>query len=428
MQKNHSIRTLIIGLDGMPLSLAQDLSEKGILNSLKPLLHSNKAVAIKSEIPYLSPVNWTSFFTATGPENHGVFGFTEYSFKKQKIFFSDSSQIKAQPIFHPNRANGKFFKIINLPHTYPAFPISGQLISGFLSLDLKKAIFPPPLYPILKAQKYTLEANTILALQNPANIFPELKKTLTSRELAFNLFWSDLAWDIFIFVLTEPDRLFHFCYDAVINQEHPLHQNCLIFLKKLDELLTKVLNKFKELPDPKRLILVADHGFTALKTEVDLNALLTQRGFLKFKKPPLNEWDLDCIHPLTKAFALDSGRIYLYPFDPTARKLGKQSLAQQIKEILLSMRYQGEKVISKVLEKKELYPNASFDHTPDLICVPRAGFDLKGKFDRKEIFAHFGRTGVHLESDVLFFDSFGEKPITLRDVGKLVEKNYENKL
>ncbi|HCO12379.1 MAG TPA: phosphodiesterase, partial [Desulfonauticus sp.] len=45
----------------------------------------------------------------------------------------------------------------------------------------------------------------------------------------------------------------------------------------------------------KRLMLVADHGFTELKVEVDLNAFLAQQGFLTWARQARNEWDVQSI-------------------------------------------------------------------------------------------------------------------------------------
>ncbi|MDQ7032320.1 MAG: alkaline phosphatase family protein [Desulfonauticus sp.] len=426
MQRNciprkNRLKTLVIGLDGLSYSLACSLAEAGVLRSLRPFLDSNKAKAITSEIPYLSPVNWTSFYTATGPEKHGVFGFTEFCFKQKEIFFSDFSKVQKEPLFGPNRAQNTYFKIINLPHTYPAGPISGQLISGFLSLDLKKAIYPPPLYSILHAKGYVLEANTIKAFANPKAIFSELRKTLLARRLAFDLLWPDLIWDVFIFVLTEPDRLFHFCFDALMEPKHPLHQKTVNLIQDLDKLVTRVLECFRKLPEPKRLIFLADHGFTKLHIEVDLNAYFRQIGILQ-QKYLFTDPDLRGLTPKTQAFALDAGKIYLYPFCPEAKKLAKQKLGEKIKQWLLALRYKQKQVIARVFWHYELYPEAKFSHVPDLICVPNPGFDLKGKFDRKNVFEKYTRTGAHLEKDVLFFDSFGSQVKRVRDVGKLIEE------
>ena len=63
---------VVLGLDGLPLALAKQLGQA--LPNIGRL--AENATTVRAEIPELSPVNWTSFFTGKGPEDHGTFGFS----------------------------------------------------------------------------------------------------------------------------------------------------------------------------------------------------------------------------------------------------------------------------------------------------------------------------------------------------------------
>ena len=65
-------RIVVLGLDGLPSSLALKWATK--LPNLSRI--AGKCSPISAELPELSPVNWTSFFTAQKPEKHGLYGFT----------------------------------------------------------------------------------------------------------------------------------------------------------------------------------------------------------------------------------------------------------------------------------------------------------------------------------------------------------------
>ena len=67
---NDRNRLVVLGLDGLPLTLAHSLAASGRLPNLSRLLEID-AAEITAELPELSPVNWTSFTTATGPGRHG---------------------------------------------------------------------------------------------------------------------------------------------------------------------------------------------------------------------------------------------------------------------------------------------------------------------------------------------------------------------
>ena len=424
MTNENKPRCLVLGLDGLPFSLARELCREGKLPNLANLALAEQAKAINAELPELSPVNWTSFFTASGPEIHGIFGFTALNPKDYTLHCADFTWVQTPTIFDRLGEKGLISKIVNLPNTYPARPLKGMLISGFVAPDLKNAVYPPFLLGPLQGAGYILEADTHRGAQDWEFLLQELRTTLASRRKALDLFWPDLAWDLFVFVLTETDRLGHFLFPALQNPGHAMHTACLDFLQEWDQLIGEVLERYEALPEPKRLLVLADHGFTSLKTEVDLNAWLRQMGFLQIQGEAENEWASQIISPSSRAFALDPGRIYIHDQQRFARgQVGANqvnSIGQEIKSELLKINYQGHPVINRVWTREELYPGTYHPMAPDLICEPYPGFDLKGKFDRKEIFGFYGRQGCHTSTDAFFYDSLGKDPLTVRGVGQEV--------
>jgi len=426
--KSQRPRLVVIGLDGLPLSLARELCSQGRLPHLATLALSDKAHSLAAELPELSPVNWTSFYTAAGPEEHGVFGFTRLNPINYALEFVDATSVACPTVFDRLGERGLVSKVINLPNTYPARPLRGMLVAGFVAPELRRAVFPPFLAAPLAAAGYRLEADTERGAKDPDFLLAELHATLAGRGKALDLLWPDLAWDLFVFVLTETDRLFHFLFPALRDAAHPLHADCLAFLTAWDRLLGDALDRYRCLPAPKRLMVLADHGFTELRHEVDLNAWLKNQGLLHLAEQDgrvRHELDASSILPATQAFALDPSRIYIHD-----RRFSRGSVAPaaaarlcaRIKEGLEHLTWEGEPVIERVHEAAALYPGAieRFGSlVPDLVCASRPGFDLKAKFDRNDIFGHFGRFGAHTASDAFFYDSAGAHPGRVREVGRL---------
>lgn len=414
-----SQKTVVIGIDGLSHSLAESLSDKGVFKSISQLVSSPNCIAITSELPDVSPVNWASFFTAKGPEEHGIYGFTTIDPSSYQLSLTDYTHVKARPIWDKMGQKGKTSKVINLPCTYPAPDIRGMLISGFIAPDLENAVYPKAVLPMLKRIGYRLEADTIQGLTNPEFLLQDLMQTISSRLRAFDLFWPDLAWDFFTIVFTELDRMSHFLQDAILDEKHHLHSLCMEVLKALDEAVGHVLNSYSELEDPRELLVVADHGFTSLECEVDINCLLRAEGFLSLIKKPENELDLTCLDISSRAFALDPGRIYIHTRKRFARgnvsNIEYSSLREKIRNTLLSLEYKGRKIMRAVYPGEEIYPSGK-GMPPDLLCVPNSGFDLKAKFDRSRVFGHFGRTGTHNCNDVFFYSSQGSRPDKIRDI------------
>ena len=239
---------------------------------------------------------------------------------------------------------------------------------------------------------------------------------------ALPLFWRGGDFDLFVFVVTETDRLFHFLYPSLEDQSHPWHGRCLDFMARVDECAGRVLELYEGLEGPKRFMAVADHGFTASRTEVDLNAWLAGRGLLSKVAPPRDEWDARVIGHESKAFALDPGRVYIHRASRFARgqvdEAGAEVLAREIRDELAGLTFAGERVMEDVFFGRELYDGPLKDRAPDLVCLARPGFDLKAKFDRAEVFGSFGRHGCHTARGAIFHDSEGARPARLRDVGR----------
>ncbi|THB67775.1 MAG: phosphodiesterase [Desulfovibrio sp.] len=441
MHATHQPRLVVLGLDGLPYTLARDLCARGCLPNLARVfspdspLHQDPNAApqpMLAELPELSPVNWTSFYTASGPEEHGVYGFTRINGKTYRISLADSTQVLAPTIFSRIGQSGWVSRVVNLPNTYPAQPMPGKLIAGFPAPDLASAVFPPPLLGPLANMGYQLEADTDRGGYDPKLLLSELHTTLKSRQTALDLLWPDPDWHLFVFVLTETDRLFHFLYPAVEDPSHDAHRGCMEFFQAWDKLVGGVLDRYLALPEPKQLMIMADHGFTRLDMECDLNVWLQQQGYLVLGPAGDHSSELDAtrILPQSRAFALDPGRIYLHTQERFARGT---IVSSQVPELLTeltakmsALTWEGKPVMEKVLTAEQTYGGQGPDSgpgralAPDLVCVPNRGIDLKAKFDRTELFSRFHRAGTHTATNAFFYHSAGKATRSVRDTGQHV--------
>jgi len=417
-------RLVVLGLDGLPFDLAGKLGRA--LPNIGRL--AKNATTVQAELPELSPVNWTSFFTGEGPEKHGIFGFSHIHPTTYELRISNRDDIACPTIFDRLADNGRVSRFINLPNTYPVRPMRGMGISGFVSHELTQAAHPPFLASRLAETGYKLEADTNRGQSDLDYLLNELRLTLQSRLAALDMLWPDQAWDLFVHVFTETDRLFHFFMDAVEQADHPAHMSCMQFLADWDHALGVFLQKYDALPAPKRLLVMADHGFTEIRTEICINTWLKKQGLLSLTAPPANEWDISGISADSKAFALDPGRIYLHTSRFGRGKVEHaeaSSLRDRIQNGLLDLTVNGEPVMEAIHPGHELYPGAQSDQLPDLVCQAHPGFDLKAKFDRTNIFGLHGRTGTHTVDGAIFNDTEGSCPKRMRDIGKTILQHFD---
>jgi predicted AlkP superfamily phosphohydrolase/phosphomutase len=420
-------RLVVLGLDGLPRSLALSLAASGRLPNLARLLEIN-AAAIEAELPELSPVNWTSLVTAAGPEHHGIFGFIGIDPATYTLGQIDAAAVRVPTLMDRLTGQGLTARMVNLPCATPVSPLRGSIIAGFPETDLDRAVYPPELAHNLRLAGYRLEADTTRGASDFDTLARELRATLASRRAALEMCWAGGDFDLFLLVLTETDRLFHFFFPAVANPEHALHGAVLDLLEEWDRLIGLVLDRFEALPEPKRLMALADHGFTELVTEVDLNAWLAGRGLLTTAQGAQSEWDARIRPHQTAAFALDPGRIYINTKERFARGVFHEhigaNLARELRQELLDLTYAGEPVLEAVHLGDDLYAGPQRSRAPDLVCVGRPGFSLTGKFDRTEIFGRFGRFGCHSPHDALYCDTEAARPARLREAGLEVARFF----
>lgn len=421
--RNERSRLVVLGLDGLPLGLAKSLCASGKLPNLAHLALSENARPIRAELPELSPVNWASLITGKDPGGHGVFGFSRIDPASYALSLTDSSAIMAPTIFDKLGERGLISKVVNLPGAYPAKPINGMMVAGFVAHDLQKAVHPPFLAAILAGEGYQLEADTTRGAKDPDYLLSQVRSTLRSRAKALDLFWPDLAWDLFMLVLTETDRIFHFFYPALENPEHALHGAFMEFMAEWDVLIGRVLERYDDLPGPKRLMVIADHGFTACKVEADINVWLMKQGILKLKHIGSSEYDSQAIAPHeTAAFALDPGRIYINVKERFARGVFHQYIAEKLKDelkaALLELCVDGRRIIAAVHDPRDIYSGPFVFKAPDLICEAMPGVSLTGKFDRTELCGLHGRFGCHTPDGAFFYDSAGSAPSSVSQAGR----------
>jgi len=403
-QKRDS-RVCVIGLDGVPFGLLTDLAKKGVLSTLGRIIDAGHLHKMKASLPEVSSVSWTDFMTGLNSGSHGIFGFTDFKPKSYELRFPNFLDVKAPTFWDTLSEKGKKSIIINQPSTYPARPLNGVLISGFVAIDLSKAVYPLVHKAALEQMGYQIDIDTLRCRENNTLLWNELIKTLMGQQKALNMFWEE-DWDYFEFVITGTDRLHHFLWNAYADPDHPHHQNFLEFYRQIDRLINKIYAAFrKSSGDEENIFFLSDHGFTGIKQEVYLNAWLEKEKFLRYANSTPR--GLEDISPKTVAFALDPNRIYLNYKDRYPQGSVRAGEAKGIKEEIIrrleKLTFNGQKIVRKVFAAKEIYCGPYVSKGPDLIVLSEPGFDLKGSVKKKEIFGRTpGLQGMHTWDDAFF--------------------------
>ncbi|MEW5725843.1 MAG: alkaline phosphatase family protein, partial [Thermodesulfobacteriota bacterium] len=344
LPKQRSSKAVVLGLDGVSWSLAGRLARQGVMPNLAALLREAQAGPMQSTRPEISPVAWTSFFTAAGPGEHGIYGFTEFEPGGYHIRFNSSAQVRRPRLWDWLGLRGRRSVVLNVPLTYPARSLQGIMVSGFPALDWERAAHPPELADYLRRLDYRLEADFERVHQDRPAFLADLGAALSGRERLVEEFWTQ-EWDLFVLVVTDTDRLLHFFYREFL-EGGPVTDHFLDFFRRVDRLAGRVHELSARLArgalGPVFLFLVSDHGFAPVEKEFHLNRWLGARGF----RPEPG--------PEARAMALDPNRIYLNraPRFPGGRLNSTEAEATAI-EITTAL--VAEPAVAGVVPGRELY-------------------------------------------------------------------------
>ncbi len=415
-------RAVLVGLDGVPFTLLEKLIAQGVTPNLRRLAASGPAHfrQMDASLPEISSVSWSSFMTGVNPGRHGIYGFMDLKPGTYQMFFPSYPHLKAPTLWDTLGRRGRRSVVLNLPGTYPARPHEGVLVSGFVAIDLKKAVHPPSILPALEKMGYRIDVDTSKAADADF-LYRDLQETLQARERAFEHFWKEENWDLFVAVVTGTDRLQHFQWDAVADPSHPNHERAMAYYAQVDGVVGRLADRCG---GNDALFLMSDHGFCAIETEVYVNRLLVQAGFLKWEKDPPDSFA--DIHPEARAFALDPSRIYIHTKGryPKGRVEPAQvpALREELKAFFLGLEHQGRPFIRQVFFPEQIYDGPEFDKAPDLVLLTADGFDLKGNPKKAEAFGRTHFTGMHNRHDAFLLSTrpLPEKRPHIEDVHGLL--------
>ncbi len=420
-KKINAQKVVVLGIDGVPYTLLKRFIGDGVMPNLAGLAEKGTLTDMTASIPEVSSTSWSTFMTGVNPGKHGIYGFMELQKGSYKWKFPNSTDVSSDTLWDIAGRNNMKSVVLNVPSTYPAKEINGVLTAGFVALDLKKATYPESAYEYLKSIGYIMDVNAQKAKESLEALAIEIDKTFEVRKKAIMHFLDTADWDLFIGVITESDRLHHYLWIALEYENHPLHDFFIGFYKKLDTFIGEL---YQKVGDDIPFIMLSDHGFTTIKKEIYLNTWLREKGYLKFKtESPESMVDM---HADSKVFVLDPSRIYLhlkgkYPngcVDPGEY----DNLRNKIREELLELSFEGEKVVAEVLYKEDLYSGGCLEDAPDLVALAHEGYDLKGAINKNEVAGDGFLTGGHTRENAFFYINrkIKEADINIVDVGPTI--------
>ncbi|MHA1275023.1 MAG: alkaline phosphatase family protein [Promethearchaeota archaeon] len=376
-------KIILLGIDGVPFELMKDLAKKDIMPNFKELCTLYTFKPLKSSIPPVSSISWSSIITGCNPGEHGIYGFSSFIPNTYTLSFPNFNALKKPAFWH--KFSDKKCAILNVPSTYPVKELNGVHISGFISLDLEKAVYPKKYLPFLKSIDYEIDVDSSLAhKQSKEKFLDELFKVLDIRFKMFKYFWKENKWDIFMPVITGSDRLGHFLWKSYENNKDQYYNRFLEYFEKIDEIIGFFS---KKIDNRDVFIILSDHGMENIFKNVNINTYLEEEGVLKLSS---NLKKYNRVMKGSKAFVLDPGRVYLnkkgvFPNGTISKEEEKETI-EELEKILYELRYKKQKVVKKIYNKNDIYHGDMIKNAPDLVIMENKGFNIKASIGKEKIF------------------------------------------
>ncbi len=402
-------KVVVIGLDGTPHSLATRFMEEGIMPNFKNITRHGSFKPLFSVLPTVSCVAWSSFMTGKNPAKHNIFGFLDRTPGTYNPFVPNASNMSSATLWDILSTEGKRVVVMGVPVTYPPKKVNGILISGFLAPDIEKATYPAELGKKYKeANSYLLDIEPWKAREDVNNVIPQVTDVFRKRRDTLRELMKEVDWDFFMTHFMETDRLHHFLWEHMEIGLQPFCQQFKDFYREVDDFIGELVN---ELEDRATLIILSDHGFCTLKEEVYVNHWLVEKGYLRFKTDaPEDISSIDAGN--TRAYSMDPGRIYINlkgrepggTVNPGTEYLSlREELMREIS--MIKDPGTGEAMLESVKTREDLYSGPNFDAAPDIIMVPKRGYDLKGSVNRSVLTGKGPIVGMHTFDDAMLYIS-----------------------
>lgn len=413
-------RLFVLGLDGSPLPLLRRLIGAGDLPHLARLFEQGTAVEMTSSLPDVSAVAWTSINTGKNPGKHGIYGFVDRKPGTDDIEVMTATHTRARTIWEIVSDAGRRAIAINVPLSYPPQRINGIVVSDFLAPTLAKAVYPTALRPELEAIGYRIDTDPWVARQSLDAFLDDFAITAEKRAEAVEMLMAREEWALFMVVFMETDRLHHFLWRYMEEEDPRYGPKFIEAYRQIDTLVGRIVSHLRA---DDELILLSDHGFTTLRHELYLNVWLEREGHLRFQ--PGAEKGLASIDPTSRAFSLDPGRIYvnLAGREPKGRVPpdAAQALVAELETRLRALRdpETGEAMVRSVYRAGEIYHGPERRRAPDLLVMGVDGYDVKGTFEASTLTGQGPLVGMHKYDNATLFIR-GRKitvdPASVRDV------------
>jgi predicted AlkP superfamily phosphohydrolase/phosphomutase len=135
---NHG-GVLVVGIDGGTWDVFRPLAERGVMPNMRRVLDQGAHGELTSVVPWYTIPGWASLMTGANPGRHGLLhwvrsGVEDYwESRRPGRPFTASTDLRLPTFWDVAGAAGKRVAVVNMPLTFPAWPVNGVMVTGLLT-------------------------------------------------------------------------------------------------------------------------------------------------------------------------------------------------------------------------------------------------------------------------------------------------------
>jgi len=283
-------KVLVIGLDcATPKTLFEDFIEE--CPNIKMLMEKGVYGKLRSSDPPITIPAWMVMVTGKKPGTLGVYGFRHRKGNSYTDFWVANSQTIREPrIWDILGKKGLKSIILGLPPTFPAQPMNGNLVAGFIAPDtLSNFTYPPELKQEISEKIGNYIFDVKFRTNQKEQLLMDIYQMTKIHFETIKFLIQNKEWDYCHFVIIGLDRIHH-AFWKYYDKTHHKYEKGNVFesvIKNYYKFLDKKIGEILELiSNDTTVFIVSDHGAKAMKGCLCVNMALEKLGLLKFLEKP----------------------------------------------------------------------------------------------------------------------------------------------
>jgi predicted AlkP superfamily phosphohydrolase/phosphomutase len=289
-------KCLVVGLDCAPAEIVFDQREK--LPVLRELMESGIYGNLRSSDPPITIPAWMVMSTGKDPGRLGLYGFRhrkDYSYKN--IWIATSQSIKEKTVWDIIGEKGGQSCLVSVPPSYPPRPVSGNLISCFITPgEEKDYTYPSQLRQEIEEGFGSYIFDVAFRTDEKDKLLEQIYEMTNRRFDVMNYLIRNKKWDFFMFVEIGVDRIQHAFWKYMDPDHHlyvegnPYESAIIDYYRDVDKKIGELLSNTDK---DTTVLVVSDHGAKRMKGAFCINEWLIEQGDLVLKQRPQSPVSMD---------------------------------------------------------------------------------------------------------------------------------------